>query len=412
MEKGSIQSRRSAAASPVRCQEWPGIFAGYVAISAMTALFCLREAPLISTLALVLGASATFFALSAVVGRSILGGRGTSDGPVCSSGEISTFNLAARRDVLGSQPGCASDERRGSSVERSSGLPAKREDTHASITQFRATVGVLVGQLAANVDRAALASNLLTEVVEGTRDRAASAIQSAKSCSVSTRGADIGSRTLGTSIKEIGSQVITVRAAVSDLTRVSEVTARTVDGLNNRVTQIGILVGVVQALSNEMNLLALNATIEAARAGEAGKGFAVVAQEVKSLASQTARSTERIAEHVSAIEKATVGVVEAVDAIGVTIRQADDLTSSIGAAIESQATIVESIESDCSKATVAAEYSVANIAELDSTFGTTGAAVKEALSAANDARAQTVELLKTTDVFLSRFRIQPALGAR
>src|SRR5450759_5728472 len=39
-----------------------------------------------------------------------------------------------------------------------------------------------------------------------------------------------------------------------------------------------------------------------ARAGESGKGFAVVASEVKSLAGQTAKATEEIAEQIGAIQ--------------------------------------------------------------------------------------------------------------
>jgi methyl-accepting chemotaxis protein len=75
--------------------------------------------------------------------------------------------------------------------------------------------------------------------------------------------------------------------------------------LGSAATHIGEVVGLIQAIAGQTNLLALNATIEAARAGESGKGFAVVAVEVKSLAGQTAKATEEIADQIGSI--ATVG---------------------------------------------------------------------------------------------------------
>ncbi|HWI87352.1 MAG TPA: methyl-accepting chemotaxis protein, partial [Sphingomonas sp.] len=65
--------------------------------------------------------------------------------------------------------------------------------------------------------------------------------------------------------------------------------------LSEHAQAIESILGLIRDIAGQTNLLALNATIEAARAGDAGRGFAVVAQEVKSLASQTARATDDIA---------------------------------------------------------------------------------------------------------------------
>jgi len=62
---------------------------------------------------------------------------------------------------------------------------------------------------------------------------------------------------------------------------------------NSIVKDTTAILDVLRALK----MLALNARIEAARAGDQGLGFAVVAQEIKSLATLTGESAERITGH-------------------------------------------------------------------------------------------------------------------
>ena len=74
-----------------------------------------------------------------------------------------------------------------------------------------------------------------------------------------------------------------------------------IESLKSQIDRVGGVAEQINAIARQTNLLALNATIEAARAGEAGRGFAVVASEVKTLATETSKATEEIAEILSTL---------------------------------------------------------------------------------------------------------------
>jgi len=110
----------------------------------------------------------------------------------------------------------------------------------------------------------------------------------------------------------------------------------TIDALARAADQIGDIVTVINTIASQTNLLALNATIEAARAGEAGRGFAVVASEVKTLATQTGKSTGQIGAKVAEIQAITRDVVAALSSVAEAVDQLSDVTVSVSAAIEQQ----------------------------------------------------------------------------
>jgi methyl-accepting chemotaxis protein len=106
-----------------------------------------------------------------------------------------------------------------------------------------------------------------------------------------SQSAEDGSRAVGATIEGI--------ARIRDLTRDSKAE---LEGLAERIGQIGNIATVIGEISDETNLLSLNAAIIAAQAGEHGKAFAVVADQVKTLARRTTSSTREIERLISDVQ--------------------------------------------------------------------------------------------------------------
>ena len=138
-------------------------------------------------------------------------------------------------------------------------------------------------------------------------------------------------------VSEVGRQVAQSsqmsRRAVEDMRDTNDTVAR----LENVALKIAEVVGIISGVAKQTNLLSLNATIESARAGQLGRGFSVVANEVKALATQTAKATGDISEHLAAIQGLTGEAVASIQTIGSTIEQVNEISSSITTLVERQA---------------------------------------------------------------------------
>ena len=150
-----------------------------------------------------------------------------------------------------------------------------------------------------------------------------------------------------------------VEVAAGVATRAGEQASQAVkvsQALSAHVEAIELILSLIRDIAGQTNLLALNATIEAARAGDAGRGFAVVAQEVKSLASQTARATDDITTKITAIQQATRQTVDANGSIQGTVEEVQSSADRIRQAMELQAQTVTMITAAVDETALAAEF--------------------------------------------------------
>ena len=193
-----------------------------------------------------------------------------------------------------------------------------------------------LGEIHQSTDRVAASAVAMTASAERT---GAAAVSVAGSANMSLKNAQTvagAADQLTASIREIGDQVSRSAVMTGQAVRVGHETRDSIDALNQTVGRIGAVADLIAGIASQTNLLALNATIEAARAGDAGKGFAVVANEVKQLASQTARSTSEITRHIADVRAATAHSIDAVGRIEVTIGEIDAVAASIASAMEQQ----------------------------------------------------------------------------
>jgi methyl-accepting chemotaxis protein len=187
---------------------------------------------------------------------------------------------------------------------------------------------------------------------ERTSQRANGMVQASNEASINVTSAANATNELSASIAEISRQVGQTSDVVFSAVSKAKATSDKFNGLAQATRTIGDVVKLIGQIAGQTNLLALNATIEAARAGEAGRGFAVVASEVKSLAVQTASTTNEIAGQITALQTCTSEAVDAIQGIEECMGTINTYASAIAASVEQQ-----------SKATGDISYNVASASE-------------------------------------------------
>ena len=209
---------------------------------------------------------------------------------------------------------------------------------------------------------------------------------------------------LAGSISEIGRQVSESAQIARDGAGGAARANVQVQELTAAVQKIGDVVKLINDIAGQTNLLALNATIEAARAGEAGKGFAVVASEVKSLATQTAKATEDIAQQVQGVQNATGAAVTAIENIGRIIERVSGISSSIAAAVEQQGIATREIARNVDDASKGTKDVASNITGVTVAAKDTGEASARMLDSAADLGRQGDALRAEIDRFFAAIR--------
>ena len=262
------------------------------------------------------------------------------------------------------------------------GEQAVRTAARGELEVFQAKAQVVVQAVGSGSAAVEDSARTVARIVEETGKQAAAANSASDEASANVLSVAGAAEELSVSISEIARQAGRAAEIAKEANDATRRTDSTMHMLTSSAGSIGDVVGLISGIAAQTNLLALNATIEAARAGEAGKGFAVVANEVKSLATQTARATGEIATQIRTMQGATRTAFDSIQAIGQVVEEMNHVAAAIAAAVEQQRASTQEIAGNVNRGAVGTRAAATNISGVDAAAQRSGQAAGQVLEVA------------------------------
>lgn len=223
-------------------------------------------------------------------------------------------------------------------------LPTREDDLgkiNEAFNNMASELKMMILKIRKTSDTLLQSSELVTSVTEQSKENSLKISENVKQMTIGTQSQEVSVNESAGAIEQIAAEINNIAHSTQDVTVISKrMEDYAMDGLDSisevvkqmavindtvkqssdiisslkvRSNEITSILEVITGISNQTNLLALNAAIEAARAGEHGKGFAVVAQEVKTLAEESTKSSEKIAKILEKVQQETNNAVSSMD---------------------------------------------------------------------------------------------------
>ncbi len=181
------------------------------------------------------------------------------------------------------------------------------------------------------------------------------------------------------------------------ITRSTEESRSIIGDIRHQMEEIGTIIAIIKDISDQTGLLALNAAIEAARAGDAGLGFAVVADEVKSLALETQKSAENIANIIENLQKKTKMAVDSMEKTSVEVDTGGKALNDTLTIFTRIVDLITSINQNMGEVAAATEEQAASVEEITASIHEVGTLVKDTATEADRSAQATTDVAQAID---------------
>jgi twitching motility protein PilJ len=184
--------------------------------------------------------------------------------------------------------------------------------------------------------------------------------------------------------------------------------SKSVKGLSDRSLEIQEIVDTISGIAAQTNLLSLNAAIEASGAGEAGTRFAIVADEVRRLAEDSAKSTQRVAALIKTIQTEIQGLVIGIEQGTSEVEQGYRIATGAGEQLEQIAQLAQrsaDFANRISDVTRAQVHRVQNVSQAVQTIALTAQSTQEQSQSGQSNAEELRKLAMSLTQSLERFRL-------
>lgn len=265
---------------------------------------------------------------------------------------------------------------------------------------FDAEASAVVKAVSSAATEMQATASAMSETAEQASTQATSVAAASEQAATNVQTVAAAAEELTSSVQEITRQVAESTRIAGDAVEQASRSGEQIRALSEAAQRVGAVVGLINEIADKTNLLALNATIEAARAGHAGKGFAVVASEVKSLANQTTKATDDIAQQVAGIQQSTTETVGSIERISTVIGRINEITTAIAAAVEEQGAATSEISRNAQQAADGTQDVSANIVGVTQASQQTGTAAGQMYAASSELAQQAEGLRRQVEKFI------------